>query len=192
MTGWGFDNGSLGTIEQFAHNAKQRGYYCASLEFDDYGNDARWPRFRDAMHGQEMPAGVWFTNSMNLNRCPADVDFVVGELEGDEDYQGLVQAIPSLPNVPRAIITNFVGLVDGTGYRRDKAKVLIDGGYKCLTECYMSVSENFSPPRMDFTGRIQLGWPTTQPVFGTYEKPLMEYSQWMKGGWGVYLAEYEY
>lgn len=190
MTAWGFNDGSLGGIDQFAANAKQKNYYCASLEYDDYGNDARWSTFKSECHLNGLVAGVWFTNSQNLGSCPTDADFVVAELEDDDDYRGCVSAINTLPSIPRAVITNFNPLVDATGYRPDKAKVLIDGGYKCLTECYMSVSTNFSPDRMDFAGRVMLGWPATQPVFGTYGKPLSEYSQWMKGGWGVYLAEY--
>jgi len=192
MTAWGFSNGSLGGVATFATRAAARGYKCASLEYDDYGNDARWPAFRDACHQQQLWAGVWFTNSMNLQACPFDADFVVAELEDEDDYRGIIQHTDTLPSVSRAVITNFVPLVDSTGYRPDKAKPIIDMGYACLTECYMGVSENFSPPRMDFTARVQLGWPHTQPVFGTYGKPLAEYAQWQKGGWGVYLAEYEY
>jgi hypothetical protein len=102
------------------------------------------------------------------------------------DYRGIIQHTDTLPNVARAVITNFVPLVDSTGYRPDKAKPIIDMGYKCLTECYMGVSDNFSPPRMDFTARVQLGWPHTQPVFGTYGKPqpsTLSGKRWM--GWSI-------
>jgi hypothetical protein len=192
MTAWGFDNGSLGGIATFMQRAKQRGYRCVSLEYDAYGNDARWSVFKDAAHQQLLFAGTWVTNSQNIRACPADTDFIVGELEDEDDYQGLMAARDFRTDIPRAVITNFVPLVDANGYKPEKAKPLIDAGFDCLTECYMGVSTNFSPDRMDFVARVMLGWPTSQPVFGTYGKPLSEYAQWQKGGWGVYLAEYEY
>jgi hypothetical protein len=38
---------------------------------------------------------------------------------------------------------------------------------------------------------LALGWPKVQPVFGLHRRPLEYFAPWMKGGWGVYLGEYD-
>ena len=182
-------NGTF-TPEQFATRARAAGYRWAVLEMDDYGNAPRWPAFRDACYAHGLMAGVWYTDSWNLVNCPTDAKFVVGELESEGDYQGCLNAIGKLPNIPKAVITNFNPLAnpDGT-YRPDKAKPLIDAGYACITEAYLGESSTLTPPRLEHAART-LGWDSAQPCFGVYNYPLAGYNAWKSGGWSVYLGEY--
>lgn len=116
---------------------------------------------------------------------------MIGELESEGDYQGCVNAIDRLPEIPKAVLTNFVPLVDASGYLPSKATPLIEAGYRCLTESYLGEGPTFSPDRLHFTATQKLGWPDAQPCFGIYNKPLSEYAEWMQGGWSVYLGEYD-
>jgi hypothetical protein len=124
---------------------------------------------------------------------PANAAFAVAELEGPGDYEGIMRAIETdaLPSCALAVCTNFnVPLVDAQGVPQPAAaKPLIDARFRCLTEAYIGDNPNATPPRLDFTGR-KLGWATTQPVFGIYNKPLSAYDEWKSGGWSIYLAEY--
>jgi hypothetical protein len=54
----------------------------------------------------------------------------------------------------------------------------------------MGDNPNATPPNLDGLARA-LGWATSQPVFGVYNKPLSEYGPYMNfPGWSAYLAEY--
>lgn len=162
------------------------------MELDAHGNASRWSTFRDACFAHGIKAGVWFTDSWNLPTCPQDAQFVIGELESEGDYQGCINALWSLPAIPKAVITNFNPLADANGnYLPDKAAPLISAGFRCLTEAYLGDNPNSTPDRLHFTATQKLGWPDAQPVFGIYNKPLAEYSQWMVGGWSAYLGEYD-
>lgn len=113
-------------------------------------------------------------------------------MEGPGDYDGIIASIPSLPNIPRAIVTNFGSpLSDSTGaYHPEAAKPLINAGFTCLTESYIGDNPNATPDRQKFTAQ-QLGWLTSQPVFGVYgNETIADYKQWFGWpGWSVYLAE---
>lgn len=132
------------------------------------------------------------TDGWNLVNTPQDADFTIGELESEGDYQGCVNAIGRLPEIPKAVITNFTPLSTSTGeYLPDKAAPLIDAGFRCLTEAYLGEGPSFTPERLDFTATVKLGWPDSQPCFGIYNKPLADYQPWMEGAWSVYLGEYD-
>lgn len=177
---------------EFAQKARARGYRAAAMEGDDFGNLGRWPAFRDACFAHGMKAGVWFTDGGNIIQTPVDADFVIAEHEGPGDYDGIVMAIDTgdLPDCPRAVLSNFSKpLGDEQGYYPDAAKPLIDAGFWLLTECYTGDNPNLTKERLEFTGTVQLGWPSAQPVYGIYNAPLPADAE---GGYGVYLAEYEF
>lgn len=181
------------SVWEFSTWAAKQGYRWAALELDDHSNAPRWSDFRQACHNVGMLAGPWFTEGGNVSLTPVNADFTIAEMEGPGDYDGIIASIPSLPNIPRAIVTNFgTPLSDAQGkYHPEKAKPLIDAGFRCLTEAYMADNPQATPDRLDFTAK-QLGWPSSQPVFGVYgEKKLSAYSEWFDwSGWSVYLSEY--
>jgi hypothetical protein len=149
-----------------------------------------------SLHAAGLRAGVWFTDGGNIRLTPNDADFAIAELEGPGDYDGIIASLQQLPSCPKAVVTNFNhplysdGTPSGDGAVRAAAAPLISAGFTCLTEAYMGDNPNADPPGLDQYGRF-LGWPTTQPVFGVYNKPLAEYSPYMNfPGWSAYLAEY--
>jgi len=159
----------------------------------------RWPEFRYGMRERGVLPGVWFTVGSNAKDTPADAGFVVVEVEGDSDRHGLVSILPRIPAIPRAIVTNFGGLIVKTAdgvtdlhASRARAQPLVDAGFECLTEVYRSENPNATPEGMDFIATRQLGFPRSAPVFGVYGgKTVDDYSTWHSWpGWGVYLAEY--
>ena len=189
---WGLSNGQW-TPAELAAKAKAAGYEWLALELDDYGGWQTWPSVRDACVGQGLLPGVWTTEGRNIQYAPADVGFVIAECEGPGDYEGIMHAEASgeIPKVPKAIVTNFnVPLTDAAGVPQPPAaKPLIDAGYACLTEAYLGDNPNANPDRLDFRAK-QLGWASSQPVFGVYNAPLSTYDQWADWPGAVYLAEY--
>ena len=164
------------------------GFLWGVLEHDDFGNAARWPDFKDACYAHGLLAGVWMTDSWNLVNCPVDAQFVIGEIESEGDRQGAINAIGKLPEIPKAVLISGTAFSDPLGAPQpDKAKPLIDAGYSCLVEVYPD--ETNEAPQMAFLAQ-QLGWPSSQPVFHSGQRPLSYYQPWMEGGWGCYLAEY--
>jgi hypothetical protein len=135
-------------------------------------------------------AGVWFTEGGNIQLTPDDADFAIAEMEGPNDYNGILAA--ELPDVPVAIATNFgTPLTDAQGVPQPAAAApLIEAGFVCLTECYLGDNPNANPDRLDFRAK-QLGWEWSQPIYGVYNMPKSAYAPWL--GWpgeSDYLAEY--
>lgn len=164
-----------------------------ALELDDYNNAARWEPFRSACHSFGLLAGCWFTDGQNMGLTPLDADFTIAEVESESDRQGAINAAPYLPDIPRAILTNFTPMTDAQGVPvPENAAPLIAAGYECLTEAYMGVNPNASPERLDFRATQQLGWHRSAPVFGVYDKDYDFYDQYRDQwpGWGDYTAEY--
>lgn len=159
----------------------------------------RWPSFQLAMRDHGLLPGVWFTVGSNARDTPQDAGFVVVEVEGDSDRHGLVSVLPLVPNIPRAILTNFHGLIvkgqDGEtdlGESRARAAPLVQYGWECLTEVYQSDNPAVTPGSMNFVATQQLGFPRSYPVYGTYGGRTLEsyLSQYAWPGYGAYLAEY--
>lgn len=150
----------------------------------------RWPDVRSALADRGITPGVWFTYGGNLAFTPGDAAFVIAEVEGEDDYQGVLANLNQ--SVPHAILTNFSPFVVNGEYSRDRATPLINAGWECMTECYVGDNPQATPDRMDFTARAHLGFPRTQPTFGPYSGGGMsDYTAWMNWpGWSVYLAEY--
>lgn len=67
-------------------------------------------------------------------------------------------------DIAKGVVTNFAPFVDASGaLRPDKAKPLVDAGYACVTENFISETPNATPHRTAFTAS-QLGWKRTQPM----------------------------
>lgn len=67
-------------------------------------------------------------------------------------------------DIAKGVVTNFAPFVkqDGSPWP-EKARPLIDAGYACVTENFISESPNSTPDNTDHYAK-QLGWPRTQPM----------------------------
>lgn len=180
------------TPADLAAKAALAGYSWLALELDAFDNEPRWPAFASACRNEGVSPGIWTTDGGEVYRTPADSDFLIAEVEGPGDLAGLVSELPNLPPIPRAIVTTFYGFQSASKpYDPALAKPLIDEGFRCLTECYIGANPNTTPENMDGIAK-QLGWKTSQPVFGIFAgKTLADYQQWQDWpGCSVWLAEF--
>lgn len=178
----------------------KHGFGAVALEFDDYSNATRTQAFEYAMRDKGLLAGYWHTDSWSLPYSSPSSDFIIAEIEDHRDYDGVIFSIPHLePDTPRAVITTFWGLnvyrPDGsidTAATRERCKPLLDAGFSCQTELYLSQSPNHTAEGLEFHARTHCGFTQVAPVFGLYGgKTLADYAQWTDiPGWGIYLAEY--
>lgn len=185
------------SLEEAAALAQSKGYEWVALELDDDEtgpyNRSIWDSYTMAFRLHGMQAGCWFTGGGNIYMTPPDSDFAIAECEGPGDYEGIVNVINGvgagpLPKCSLAIVTNFNTPLQS----RAAAKPLIDAGFTCLTEAYMNEAANITPDSMDFIAR-NLGWPTSQPVFGVYPthgNPPPSYAKWEDWPGADYLGEY--
>jgi len=178
---------------QFATKAKAAGYSWAALELDDYDNAQRWGPFQHACRAEGIDPGVWFTEGGNIPQTPLDAHFAIAELEGEGDYNGIMDAVSAnaLPACPKAVCTNFnVPLTSQGAPHPEFAAPLIAADFACLTEAYLGDNPNATPDNLNQMAQ-NLGWATSQPVFGVYNAPLTTYGPWLGWhGWSAYLAEY--
>lgn len=193
MVAWMFHNGQF-TERQFAQRASVEGYAWAALEIDDpnYNNLPRWPDFKWECESHGILPGVWVTEGGNIYMTPADAPFAIAEVEGPGDYEGVVNVINGvgagpLPTCSLAVCTNFNTPLTTPA----AAAPLIDAGFSCLTEAYLNENLNATPDNLDLMAR-NLGWATSQPVFGVYDAtyPAPTYEQWHDWPGVDYLGEY--
>ena len=139
--------------------------------------------------------GVWFTDGWMLPFAPPSADFVVAEIESDDDYSGVADSLHQLNGKQlHAVITTFNGLlvyknageVDVPATRA-RCKPLIDAGFYCQYEAYLETVP-------DNTNADHCGWPgdMVAPVIGVgfNGKTWDQQSALKVNGFGCYLAEY--
>lgn len=75
-------------------------------------------------------------------------------------------------DIAKGVVTNFAPFVhsDTGAAWPEKAKPLIDAGYACVTENFISESPNSIPANTDFFAK-QLGWARTQPMVEGWRLP---------------------
>jgi hypothetical protein len=200
MLAWGPMKGYTSgrhSLAETAALAQQKGYEWVVLELDDPATEAYnrsiWNEYVAAFHARGILAGCWFTEGGSIYKTPGNADLAIAELEGPGDYEGIMNVIKgagggSLPSCPLAICTNFNTPLQS----REAARPLIDAGFTCLVEAYLNENPNATPDSMDRIAR-DLGWPTSQPVFGVYPvegKPAPSYAQWADWPGVDYLGEY--
>ena len=147
------------------------------------------------MRSAGVSPGVWFTDGWMLPFAPPSADFVVAEIEGAADYQGVLDSLHQLNDGQQhAVITTFDGLIvkDANGVTdavatKARCKPLIDAGFYCQYEAYLDTAP-------DFSNADHCGWPadTVAPVLGIgfNGKTLEEQKALQIPGYGIYLAEY--
>jgi hypothetical protein len=198
MWAWVFDAGPNSNHSQQASPA-QVAQFCASgdyewsaLEIDDpaFRPHLYWPAHRAECHARGVLAGCWVTEGGNIYKTPADADFVIAEIEGPGDCDGILNVIDGvgagpLPQCPKAILTNF-------NFNPADAPRLIAAGFSCLTEAYLNENPNATPDAMDRLAKAY-GWTASQATAGVYPvpgKPLPSYAQWESWPLADYLGEY--
>ena len=82
----------------------------------------------------------------------------------EQNWPDLIHEIEDL-QVYKGVVTNFAPFVHNNGQPfPEKAKPLIDAGWSCVTECFISEAPNATPANgEDYATRV-LGWPYTQPM----------------------------
>lgn len=142
---------------------------------------------RTACDARQILLGVWEPEPNPGSAQPTvdtyDADFYLAQAEAPNDWVAIAEQALS---VPKAIVTTLFGQdVQSTN-------ALVQHGWKCLTECYISENPNATPDRMDFEAR-KLGWKGTQPVFGFQgvgPDPYEKWANWI--GHGIWSAEYAF
>ena len=171
-----------------------------ALQFDYRDNEGnttagKWGDFNFQMRESGILPGVWFTDSFMLPFAPPAADFVVAEIEGAHDYEGLVDSLGKLnDDQQHAVITTFDGLrvllPDGSvdvEASKKRCKPLVDAGFYCQYEAYF-----YDQP--DNTDAEHCGWAPEMvaPVLGVgfNGRTLEEQKALQVHGYGLYLAEY--
>lgn len=191
---WGLSNGQF-TPTSLAQLARRYGFYAVAIEYDDFNNASRWADFRDKMRANGVLPGVWFTDGWMTPFCPPNAGFMVVEVEGANDYEGLVDSLHLLdPDMPKAIVTNYDGLLvkkpngeTDPAESQKRCAPLVEAGFYVQYEAYF-----MSQP--DNTDAAHCGWPAhmVAPVLGVgfNGKSLEQQTALQVDGYGIYLAEY--
>lgn len=157
--------------------AAAAGYRWATLLWNDYDNASRTEAVREACAAHDLVYTIWLTRPFDaaLVRqaviqsnavgviCEAEIPGYVPEAVA---WAEVADAVADLP-IHKAVVTNFAAFVDSAGMPDpSKSKPLVDAGWACMTECYLSEAPSATPEAGDFYARAHLGWTSTQPVLG--------------------------
>jgi len=182
------ENGTL-TPTTLAQKAKAAGYRWITLEWNQFGNATRGTAVKAACDAAGLVFTIWFTRSgqpqNDMEFTPAEVRKALVESEAagflgegeippeltggvpnpqEQNWPDLIHEISDLP-VFKGVVTNFAPFVHNDGRPfPEKAKPLIDAGWACVTECFISEAPNATPANgEDYATRV-LGWPYSQPM----------------------------
>lgn len=155
-----------------------KGYRWVAFQWNDseYGayNQAVCSELRQACAGK-LIFTLWLTRPFTgqsarqaaiESRCSGLI--LEGEIPSTQpaavDWVDVIFHTKDLP-IPKAIVTNFAPFVkvDGTPWP-EKAKPLVEAGWTCITENFISETPTATPQRTDFYATVNLGWPETQPM----------------------------
>jgi hypothetical protein len=141
---------------------------------------AKVPEYRAACQGK-LVFTIWLTRpfdgalarQMAVESQAAGI-LLEGEIPPDRpesvNWPEVIFHLSDLP-LAKGVVTNFAPFVDDQGQLRpDKAKPLVDAGYACITENFISETPTATPPRTNFTA-TQLGWARTQPMIEGWRIP---------------------
>lgn len=134
---------------------------------------------RDACVAHDLTFTIWLTRPFDaaivrqaaLDSGAAGV-ICEGEIPGyvpeAVDWAAVAAAVADLP-IHKAVVTNFAAFVTEEGLPDpSKSAPLVQHGWACMTECYLSEAPMATPENTDFYARAHLGWTATQPVLGLY------------------------
>lgn len=159
------------------------------MEWNQHGNSTRGAAMKQECDRVGLIFTIWFTRSgqpeNDMDFTPAEVRKAVvesgaagflaeaeipSELGGgapnpqEQNWPALIHELSDL-QIAKGVVTNFAPFVhhDGLPFP-EKAKPLIDAGWACITENFITESPNSTPARTDFYAKANLGWPETQPM----------------------------
>jgi hypothetical protein len=140
---------------------------------------ANWPAFKAAAQGK-LVATIWLTRPFDgpmvrqaVVESGAAGVLLEGEIPPDKpesvNWPDVIFNLQGL-DVAKGVVTNFAPFVDSQSgaLRPEIARPLVDAGYACVTENFISESPNSTPPATDFIAK-QLGWPRSQPMIEGWE-----------------------
>ena len=172
-----------------AQTAKAKGYKWLAMEWNQWGNSQRGTAMKQACDATGLIFTIWFTRSGQPGN---DMDFTAAEArkavvesgaagflgEGEippeltggvqnpqeQNWPDLIHELEDL-DIAKGVVTNFAPFIHNDGRPfPEKAKPLIDAGWACVTENFISETPNATPDRTDFYARTNLGWSETQPM----------------------------
>lgn len=171
-------NGYFSSAQEFVTKAQAKGYCWVAYQWNDGnlgpGQRAAAPAYRSACSGK-LVWSVWLTRPFTAqevrtavveSQCEAII--LEGEIPGDRpeavDWVDVIFHLRDF-DIPKAIVTNFAPFVSSEGQvMPEKARPLIEDGWACITENFVSESPNSTPENTHYFATQVLGWPTTQPM----------------------------
>ena len=148
-----------------------------------------------------MSCGVWESEvdyGSISQRAAEGWDFYIGQIEGPDQYERVVQSVPAFrrdfPDFKAAIVTNMGGFEENyPGAGAEKARPLIDAGFACICEGHVKEDGVDPRQRVDYAKRV-LGWPEPQPMAGLGNGASLADYPGLENefGWSVFAAEYIY
>jgi hypothetical protein len=189
-------SGELSHAPTLVSRAKAKGYKWLAYQWNDgtWGQQQRnaAPAYRQECANQGLIFTIWLTRPFQADYArQAAIEsgcqgiLLEGEVpsESVNPDTGQVEPRPEAVNwasvvlflqdldIAKGVVTNFAPFVhaDGTLWP-EKARPLVQAGYACVTENFISESPNSTPANTDFVAR-QLGWARTQPMIEGWRIP---------------------
>lgn len=171
-------NGHFSSPQDFVSKAVAKGYKWVAYQWNDENLGPQQQELagatRQACAGK-LVFTVWLTRPFDGPKArQAAVEsqcqglILEGEIPSHRpeavNWPEVIFHTQDLP-LPKAIVTNFAPFVklDGTPWP-EKARPLIDAGWSCITENFVTETPTATPARTDFYATHNLGWPRTQPM----------------------------
>lgn len=171
-------NGHFSTPQDFVSKALAKGYKWVAYQWNDenlgQAQQGLATATRQACIGK-LIFTVWLTRPFDADiarqaavesQCQGII--LEGEIPSHRpeavNWPAVIHELDDLA-IPKAIVTNFAPFVkeDGTPWP-EKAKPLVDAGWACITENFITETPNATPARTDFYATQNLGWARTQPM----------------------------
>jgi hypothetical protein len=123
---------------------------------------------------------VWLTRDFDaayvrqaVLESQADAILLEGEVPATQpnavNWPSVIAALEDI-DIPKGIVTNFAPFTDNLGNVLPwLAQPLIQDGWACVTECFLTESPNAFPATLDWFGKSILGWPRTQPMIEAWD-----------------------
>lgn len=188
-------NGFFSSGTDFVNRAVAKGYKWVAYQWNDGTTGALQraaaPDYRQACEGR-LVFTIWLTRPFDaayarqaVIESGAKGILLEGEIpsESFNPSTGQVEPRPEAVNwaevvlylqdlnIARGVVTNFAPFVHADGSLwPEKARPLVQAGYACVTENFISESPNSTPDRTNFTA-TQLGWARTQPMVEGWRLP---------------------
>lgn len=158
------------------------------MEYNQFGNQNRAAAIKQACANHGLIFTIWLTRPFtaaqarqaiiesNASGFIAEAEIPAEDAPGvpkpeAQNWPELVAALDDI-NIHKAVATNFAPFTHHGGEPYpEKARVLIDNDWACLTECYDMFGNPSTWPEERAFFASHLGWTETQPILGVYGPP---------------------